>query len=311
MQKPKRPNLFIIGAMKSGTSSLHYYLNAHPSIFLCEPKEPCYFVYPNQLDWLEIKRLKLWESERRYLELFKSAGDAEIVGEASTLYTKAPKITDVVEKIARFNRDARFIYIMRDPIKRTISHYWHEVRRGNEYREMLAAIQENPQYLDVSNYPMQLTPYFERFGRAKVLTLTFEEMVADPAKVIRTTFEWLGVDSSFQPLNTEEKIHVTPQEFYQKNKFYRLRYAWPWNEIASLLPKRVRSTGLQLAVKKIDRKSATDSLEEVIDWLRPIQLAQIRELSQMLGRDFPQWRTLCGDSSLNSRSGFVNAIEKL
>ncbi len=292
MLESKRPNLFIIGAMKSGTSSLHHYLNAHPSVFLCDPKEPCYFVHPDQLDWPEIKKLKLWESEERYLELFKSTKDAEIVGEASTLYTKAPRVTGVAERIVRFNADARFIYIMRDPIQRTISHYWHEVRRGNEYRHMLAAMRENPQYVDVSNYPMQLAPYFEHFGREKVLTLTFEEMVANPSKVIRTVFEWLGVDPSFEPSNTEEKIHVTPREFYQKNKFYRLRYAWPWNAIASVLPKTVRSAGLQLAVKKIDRESVSSSLEEVIDWLRPIQQEQTRELSQMLGRDFPQWKTL-------------------
>ena len=303
MLKSKLPNLFIIGAMKSGTSSLHHYLNAHPSVFLCEPKEPCYFVHPNQLDWPDIKKLKLWESEERYLKLFKSAGDAKVVGEASTLYTKTPRITGVPEKIARFNPDARFIYIMRDPIQRTISHYWHEMRRGNEYRDMLTAIRENTLYVDVSNYPSQLAPYFQHFCRDQVLTLTFEEMVANPVKVICTVFEWLGVDPSFEPANTKEKIHVTPRAFYQKNKFYRLRYTWPWNAIASVLPQKIRSAGLQLAVKKIDRESVSSSLEEeVIKWLQPIQQEQTRQLSQMLGRDFPQWKTLYMDSALNSPS---------
>ena len=304
MLESKRPNLFIIGAMKSGTSSLHHYLNAHPSVFLCEPKEPCYFVHPEQLNWPDIKKLKLWESEERYLKLFKSAAEnTKIVGEASTLYTKMPRITDVPEKIARFNPNARFIYIMRDPIQRTISHYWHEVRRGNEDRDLLTAIRENPQYVDVSNYPLQLEPYFQQFGRDKVLTLTFEEMVANPVKVIRNVFEWLEVDPCFEPANTEEKIHVTPRTFYQKNKFYRLRYTWPWSAIASILPKKVRSAGLQLAVKKIDRESVSSPLEkEVINWLQPIQQEQTKELSRMLEQDFPQWKTLYMDSALNSRS---------
>ena len=127
------PNLFIIGAMKSGTSLIHSYLNAHPSFFMCEPKESCYFVHPAQLDCPNIKKLELWKSEEHYLELFQSANTVEIIGEASTLYAKLPRITGVPERIAQFNPDARSIYVMRDPIERAISHYWHDGRGGNEH----------------------------------------------------------------------------------------------------------------------------------------------------------------------------------
>lgn len=271
---------------------MHHYLNTHPSIFMCEPKEPCYFVHPAQLDWPKIKELKLWEKEERYLELFKPAGDAAIIGESSTLYAKAPKISDIPERVAQFNRDARFIYIMRDPIERTISHYWHEMRQGNESQDMLTAIRQNKDYCDVSNYARQLEPYFNQFGREKVLTLTFEEMVADTSTIVRQVFEWLGVDSSFEPSNLEEKVHVTPQRFYQKGRIFRLRYTWPWSAIISLLPKKIRSFGLQAAVKEIDRSSAPKHPKEVLDFLQPMQQEQTRELSQMLGRESPEWKTL-------------------
>jgi len=292
MGSSNRPNLFIIGAMKSGTSSLHHYLNTHPDIFMCEPKEPCYFVEPKQLNWSEIKKLELWQNENRYLDLFQSASDVKIIGEASTLYTKAPQITGIPERIAQFQPHARLIYIMRDPIKRTISHYWHEVRRGNEHQTMLAAMQNNRHYCDVSYYAKQLEPYFQWFNKEQILTLTFEEMMSDPLGVVQRVFQWLGVDASFEPPNLQHKIHVTPRQFYQKGYFYRLRYTSIGRVIASCFPKSIRSTVLQLAVKKVDRDLDESNLESIIDFLRPIQQAQTQELSQMLNQEFNQWKTL-------------------
>ena len=118
MNLERRPNLFIIGAMKSGTSSLHAYLGTHPSVFMCEPKEPGYFV-----EQLNLKRGRGW-----YSKLFHGAEGASIRGESSTEYTKAPMYGGVPQRLAEFNPQAKIIYLMRDPIERSISHYWHMVR---------------------------------------------------------------------------------------------------------------------------------------------------------------------------------------
>ena len=154
MQEKIIPNLIIIGAMKSGSTSLHSYLGTHPEIFMCEPKEPWYFI--EEINWSK--------GEDWYLDLFKSAGNAKVVGESSTDYTKIPKYMGVPEKIRNFNPATRFIYIMRDPVKRTISHYWHNVRLHGEKRDPLKAIQEDSLYLEVSDYAMQLDPYIQIFG---------------------------------------------------------------------------------------------------------------------------------------------------
>jgi len=114
MRNGPRPNLFVIGAMKSGTSSLHATLAAHPQIFMCRKKEPDYFI--EQCNWSR--------GERWYLSLFARAGDKPIIGESSTGYTQAPRFHGVPQRIRGFRPDARFVYIMRDPIERTISHYW-------------------------------------------------------------------------------------------------------------------------------------------------------------------------------------------
>ena len=105
---------------------------------MCEPAEPSYFVDPRDLTRIypDMLRRKLWRSEERYLELFSPAGDARVLGEASTSYTKRPLVPGVVERIAAFNPDARFIYLLRDPVERAVSHYWHMVRHhtGNSGR---------------------------------------------------------------------------------------------------------------------------------------------------------------------------------
>lgn len=112
------------------------------------------------------------------------------------------------------------------------------------------------------------------------------------------TFEWLGVDASFAPENLSEKFHATPKQFYQKSALFRLRYTWPFNQLASLLPKKIRSSGLKLAVREVDRDKDAEDLQEAIQFLRPIQLKQTADLSNLLGMTFPDWKTLY-DTKIN------------
>lgn len=87
MANQRIPNLFIVGAMKSGTTTLHNYLNMHPDIFMSQkPKEPQYFV--QELNWSK--------GEDWYLSLFEAAGDAKIIGESSTDYSKLPRYQGLI-----------------------------------------------------------------------------------------------------------------------------------------------------------------------------------------------------------------------
>jgi hypothetical protein len=164
------PNLFIIGAMKSGTSSLHADLGSHPQIFMSTPKEPMFF--SSGADW----RARL----EGYLELFAAAGAVHYAGESSTEYSKAPRFPGVPERLHAFNPEARILYLMRDPIERAISHYWHMVRHHGERRRLPDALRREPEYADLSRYAMQLEPYVRLFGMGNVYALTFEEMVREP-----------------------------------------------------------------------------------------------------------------------------------
>src|SRR6266446_4546709 len=292
---PRKPNLFVIGAMKSGTTYLAKILESHPLIFICRPEEPSYFVEPGQLRKLypETWDLGYWKSEDRYLRLFEAAETATIIGEASTNYTKQPIVRYVPEKIRKFNPDARFIYIMRDPVERTISHYWHMVRYHTERRPILPAIKEDPQYRDVSYYAMQLTAFFKCFERKQIQVLTFEELTSRPNETIQDLYNWLEINPSLsEPLVTQAE-HVTPQVVKMATCYGMLRWlrqSRPMRSVIPYVPHVIRRLGAQLAERAIDRQSIDTS--EVISFLRPLQIRQTEELSRLLGRGFPEWVTL-------------------
>jgi hypothetical protein len=313
----RKPNLFIIGAMKSGTTYLAKLLEAHPHIFICRPEEPSYFVESQQLRTLypKIWDLGYWKSEDRYLRLFEAAVTATVIGEASTNYTKLPIVRGVPEKIRKFNPDARFIYILRDPIERTISHYWHMVRYHAERRPILAAVNEDPHYRDVSHYAMQLTAFFECFDRKQIRILTFEELTRKPNEMMQDICNWLEINPLLNEPSAVRAEHVTPQIVKMATGYGMLRWlrqSRALRPVIPYVPHVIRRFGVQFAERAIDRQSIDTS--EVASFLRPIQIKQTEELSRLLGRGFPEWVTLyqntvndAGQDGIRTRFAFSEA----
>jgi hypothetical protein len=292
----RKPSLFLIGAMKSGTTYLCKLLDAHPSIFMCRPEEPSFFVDPRQLEklWPYMWDQGFWRSEDRYLRLFQSAGDSLILGEASTNYTKRPMVVGVSEKIRKFNPEARFIYLLRDPVDRAISHYWHMVKYNGEHRRISTAIKEDSHFRDVSYYAMQLTPFWECFGRDRVKVLTYEHLTGAPVETMRSLYDWLGIDPSIvDTSHFEQPENVTPEVVGMATGFglmQLLRQSRPLRKIVPQLPLSVRRAAFSLTTRDVHRRSV-DTLD-VIKYLHPIQRRQTEELTQLLGREFPEWTTL-------------------
>ncbi len=290
------PNLFLIGAMKSATSYLSGLLGAHPSVFMSSPKEPRYFVDQAMRHSVEPAP---WDDSapgvEHYLALFANAGDATIIGEASTCYTKAPKFSGVPERILKFSPDARFVYVMRDPVERTISHYWHSVRHEGETRSLLAALHADPHYVDVSHYARQLEEYLRYVPRERIYVLTYETLRADAAGELRKIYAWLGVDPSFRPANLNVPVNVTPEQFEQargNGHLARLRQMPLYNAVMPLVPRAVRRLGARIALR--DVRPAEIPLRDAKRFLRSLQLSQTEELSALLGRKFPEWKSLYG-----------------
>lgn len=291
-----RPNLFIIGAMKSGTTYLSGLLAAHPSVFMSSPKEPCRFVDPKVLrrEWPWPWEQGYCRSEERYLALFGAAASASVIAEASTVYSQAPLYAGVPERILAFNPHARFIYIMRDPLERTISHYWQRVRGWGERRGMLEAIRRDPHYREVSDYARQLQLYLLHVGRERIYTLTYEELVADPALQLSCLYAWLGVDPSFRPTRIGIPDNVLPpvvQQVRSRGLLDLVRRSATFRRIAPLLPPALRRFAAARVATQPVVPAETDTAE-VRAFLRCECQRQTEDLSRLLDREFPEWTSL-------------------
>ena len=285
------PNLFIIGAMKSGTSSLHEYLHQHPDIFMARMKEPQYFA-PHKTRWGQ------WWGQGQpwpepgmqwYLNLFRDAGDVKYAGESSVSYTAAPWVSGCERRIHAFNPDARLIYIMRDPVERALSHYWHFVHDGREDLPPLEAFRRKEEYVARSDYARQLRPYLDTFAREQVYALTLEELDGDPAGTMRRLFTWLqvdpGVDITIERFNVgksqmrQTRRHLVPLDTMMKH--------WRWKRLEASLPAAVPRLLERITYRPIERRSVPT--EEAVKYLRQVLAPKERELSLLLGREFPEW----------------------
>jgi hypothetical protein len=288
------PNTFVIGAMKAATSSLHAALARHPRVFMSPFKEPGYFLGPTAPGSPPSLSDRYRNSLSEYLGLFGAAGDAPIRGESTTDYTKRPRVEGVAERIRQFEPGARFIYLLRDPIERTISHYWWAVSHEGETRDLVDAVRCEPFYLDVSHYAWQLEPYLACFPRERVFVETTEAFAAEPEQVLQRMFSWLGVDPQ-APLPSDLRENVTPARLAQTRSavLQRLRHSRVGDALTRVMPRGVRTFGRRLAEREVDREAIP--LEPVYEFLRPIQREQTRRLEALVGRPFPEWTTLWGD----------------
>jgi hypothetical protein len=170
------------------------------------------------------------------------------------------------------------------------------VRHHTERRPMLDAIKAEPQYLDVSHYAMQLTPYLDQFGPDRVAILTFEQLTLDPMTAMRPLYEWLDVDATLADASRFDAAeNVTPDVVRMAalhGVLQRLRHSWPFRFLTPHLPHGLRQRAVRLATRQVDRR--TLDVTEVEEFLRPIQLRQTEALARLVGREFPEWTTLCG-----------------
>lgn len=210
----RKPNLFIIGAMKSGTTSLHNVLSTHPQIFMSPVKEPDYFLKSKCFD----------QEKQQYFKLFEEAADELYVGESSTAYSKLPYFNGVAERINNYCPRAKIIYLVRDPFERIVSQYKHMVRYHFERRPLSQVISMSyddhltNSYLTNSYYAYQLKPYMELFGFDSIYVATFESFIICPEVFVQNLFSWLDIDNSFIPSKLGKVFHPSLDKLYTFDK---------------------------------------------------------------------------------------------
>ncbi|MEA2273375.1 MAG: hypothetical protein QOI98_2083 [Solirubrobacteraceae bacterium] len=260
------PNLIIIGAGKCGTSALHSYLSAHPEIGMSKVKELQLFGGPR---WLQ------------RLPSYATHFDAShpIRGESSPSYTMDPFISSVPEQMAAVLPEPRFVYLVGEPVRRTVAHWAEQHYLRNDERSLGEALSDaddpcNP-YVAGSRYGHQLERFVTVFGRDRVFVLDQDELRDRREETLRRVFSFLGVDPSFSsPVFAQQ-----PNAARNKNQAHALgRWMQDRWYGRSRVGQRLSTTrwlaGRPLRRAEIDEASRV----RVTDVLRP-DIARFRELT--------------------------------
>jgi hypothetical protein len=272
------PTFFVIGAPKCGTTSLHFYLDQHPEIAMSSEKEPFVFVDP---DW----RSRL----ARYGSLFTSW--ARVRGESSTVYSQHPHYPGVPERIAEVAPEARFVYVVGEPIERALAHYRQHVVDGKEKRpptEALADFEDEAStYVCASRYATQLKRYLARFAPERILVLEQSDLLECRARTMARVFEFLEVDPEFSSAALQRRLNRAEDLRTATAVGRRLRGSRTAAVARRLpLPRAVRDPLRRLLSRPVGAEGLDPELRARIAAALGDEVAWLREFT---GRTFADW----------------------
>lgn len=179
------PNFLIVGAMKSGTTSLFRDLETHPAVYFPLDKEPGNLLHDEVLTDA---------GRRQYAKLFARASGAAMRGEASTAYTMAPLHEGVPQRARQLlGASLRIVYIVRHPIDRAISHYHHWYQAGRLSSDINAELIQCRHLVDFSSYSRQISAWLDWYPQQNIRVVQFEQYVADRQKQFDDLASFLGL----------------------------------------------------------------------------------------------------------------------
>jgi len=300
--KYKLPNFLIVGAAKSGTTSLYYYLKQHPQVYMSQVKEPKFIssqflIFPfNGIGDKKVEQ-NIIKSFNEYYNLFKDVNQEKMIGEASAdnLYF----YNDTIKYIKKYLGNIKIIIILRNPIERAFSAYMHLIHRGREYLSFLEAIKEEKNrrnnnwefiwyYTDVGFYYYQVKAYLGNFTQVKIYP--YDDLRKDPPGLIKDIYKFLEIDTSFVP-DVSIKYNVTG---IPKNKFIHKFLKEP-NILKSAVKPIVKTLIPKEKRRKIIEKIKMRNLQkpqmkpETREYLKNLYRKDILKLQDLIRRDLSSW----------------------
>lgn len=293
-----RPDFFIVGAPKCGTTAMYAYLRQHPDLYLPAKKELFYFGSD-----LQIRRPRRTLNE--YLAYFSEAGPRQVIG---TAHVWALFSTSAASEIRAFNPAAKIIIMLRRPTDMIFALHSESLYNGNEDLESFEAaldaeidrragrriprgahLPEGLLYRRVADYPDQVARYLQVFGRGAVHVVLFDDFVADTAATYRSTLEFLGVDPGFQPsfpvvnANKRARIRVVREFLAQPPSVLR-------HLIRRVVPAAIRRYLYAWVVERNRRSEARRPMDAHVRARLDQEFApSIRRLEALIKRDLSGW----------------------
>lgn len=294
--KAIQPNLFIPGAAKSGTTSLHELLDLHPDVCMSTTKEP---VFWNKTDNKNLNNIS------KYNALFKNK-DAKVIGESTTSYMYFPEFITKVKE--HFSLAPKFIFILRNPIDRCYSHYWYLVGRGQEKRDFITSLDEDKQrdfslygylpnyYYHFGTYAYWLQKFYDSFEPKNIKIITLEQLKTDPLKTINDCFFFLELnplDSIPEVVSNKTKKLKHPRLYHFNRKTLSGKYSIT-KIVKYILPyKQRKKLKMKLASNKYINKNEELKYPKLDlndrKHIKSLYKDDVKLLKQLTGLSFTEW----------------------
>lgn len=294
----KKPDFFILGAAKAGTTTLYGFLSLHPKIFFSYIKETLFFskdeYYQKGIDW--------------YLKTFFADGTKDALwGEATPHYLYwAEKVAPRIKKTYP-HEEPKLIIILRDPVSRAYSFYWNMVREGMEHLDFSQAIKHSNEnlkanrdelfysgvmnygYLRGSKYLDQIECYFEYFNKDNFYFLLQEDLYDIRGQSIEGLFTFLSIP----PLDIEFIPKANKSSISKNKKIHGLLNSTSTIKdiIKNILPLKARYRFRNKINSVNSEKFDYPEMEhDVKQSLKRYFLQDIEKLEEVIQRDLSSWK---------------------
>lgn len=287
----KKPNFFIVGAPKAGTTSLYFYLEEHPEVYMSPIKETNYF------SQAEIRQQELYYNEllisssAEYERQFGGVTNEKAIGEASVSYLFYPSVP---EKIKAFNPDAKIIVVLRNPVDRGYSHYLMDKRLGlvkfsleeitNKSNDNQALNLFYQQYIGLGCYYDQVKRYLDTFGQDRVKIFLYEDIIKDINGVVKQTYNFLNVDDEYIAATDQKHNAFMAPKNALVEKLYTIK-------AFRTMSKRLMGDNLQKTIKNLffEKEKKPVLSQSLKDQMLAIFKNDTIKTAQLLDRDLNSW----------------------
>lgn len=297
-----KPNFFVVGAPKCGTTAMCHYLSQHPDVFFSPQKELHYFG-SDLPGWPWFKRA--FDSQRDYLDHFDNGGARRIVGEGSVFYLCS---SGAAREIHEFNPDARVLIMLRKPAEMLRSLHnqylfvgtWEKTKKfseailhdGQREKEFVSSTGREGQtylgYWNVASYADQVERYIDVFGRERVLVLLYDDFKADVEAAYIQVLRFLGLDTKFRP-----EFLVINQSKRSKSKILQWVVSRPLGTrefVNKIIPRAVVTRATTMLIKWNTENAEREGLDpETHKYIVARTEADVNRLGDIIQRDLSLW----------------------
>ena len=284
------PNFFIVGAPKSGTTNISYYLIQHTQVFMPENLEPYYFA---RLDIPQNYEREIISDEKKYLNLFKNAKNCKAIGESSPVYLYCPH--SALEIKNRFP-NSKIIISLRNPIEIAYSEYFSLKFMGfdknRSFNELLDSSKEQldqnefhiDSLLEAGFYSKHIKRFQKIFSKNQIKIIIFEEYIKNTIPTINSILSFLDIDKSIAFKTAPKGAYKVPRNFASQKLMNNSTFR---KTAKFIIPTAARQKiGERFLVKESSRPVLKQNERQR---LKETYQDDVENLAKLLGRSLP-WK---------------------